>query len=128
MNLPKKPKKKSKIFDTVLEVFTQKIKDASIEDVFRLGLDVQLGIMSVTAFDNPMVWFLGPLALRLVQIPSNDNTSVNVGMMGASIELPNAQTVGLVILGAIGALNLMDSFKGVGVGSSSFDPRNIYPI
>ena len=49
-------------------------------------------------------------------------------MMGASIELPNAQTVGLVILGAIGALNLMDSFKGLGVGSSSFDPRNIYPI
>ena len=106
----KRAKKPSPI-DSFLSIVLKKFEQCPAEKLPEVGLYLFLTYISVKRFKSVSMAWYGPLAFRLATVQSWDNTSVNVGVMGSSFELPNAQTVGLSMLAFLGVLNILDTVK-----------------
>ena len=89
----------------------EKWRQVPLKDLPEVGLYLFLTYLSVARFKSMSMAWYGPLALKLATQTSYDNTSITVGMMGTTVELPNAQTVGLTMLAFLGVLNILDSVQ-----------------
>lgn len=101
------------ILPKILEIILEKIKTSSLEDLNTGLVNIYMFYLSVRRFNSLSMGWFGPLALKLAEVPSQDNTSVTVGIMNNTIELPNSQTIGLAMLGFLGALSIIDGLKGL---------------
>lgn len=104
-------KKQSKVKD-YLDKILDKIIETPLEDMPRLGLYLYLTYISVVRFNNISMGWFGPLAMRLVEIPSHtEGAEISFGLMGTTVRLPNPQQIGLGMLAVLGILNVLSDVK-----------------
>lgn len=117
------PKKQSQSkIEAYLEKLLDKILETPLEDMPRVGIYLYLTYISVVRFNSISMGWFGPFAMRLVEIPSyNEGLEVSFGIAGTSVKMPNAQQIGLAMLGFLGVLNILDVFSNF-AGFPYLDP------
>lgn len=106
----KKPRPLEQYFTKFTENFLSYVQELSPKELVESGLTIFLAYISYARFKNPtMIWY-GPLALKLIETPSQGE-GTTIGALGVNIPLPTPQQIGLAMLAILGVLNFLDGIQ-----------------